>query len=180
MSCNGCRILRKGCGVDCVLRPCLDWIESPDAQAHATLFVSKFFGRGDLVSYISSVSYDHQRAAMFRSLLYEAAGRTVNPVTGAMGLLSTGNWHLCEAAVQTVLAGGSPTAEQNLIQEVNESSDDFQSRAEWGVMMIRNQADSNDQKLPFMPLPEADVALDLTIGYRRNDGEEPKLLNLFQ
>jgi len=46
-------------------------------------------------------------AALFQSLLYEAAGRTINPVHGAVGLLGTGNWHLCQAAVDTVLRGGA-------------------------------------------------------------------------
>lgn len=46
-------------------------------------------------------------AALFQSLLYEAAGRTVNPVNGAVGLLWTGNWHVCQAAVETVLRGGA-------------------------------------------------------------------------
>ena len=44
---------------------------------------------------------------MFQSLLYEAAGRTIKPVHGAVGLLGTGNWHLCQAAVDTVLRGGA-------------------------------------------------------------------------
>jgi hypothetical protein len=43
---------------------------------------------------------------LFQSLLYEAAGRTINPVHGAVGLLWTGSWHLCQAAVETVLRGG--------------------------------------------------------------------------
>lgn len=46
-------------------------------------------------------------AALFQSLLFEAAGRTVNPVNGAVGLLWTGNWHVCQAAVETVLGGGT-------------------------------------------------------------------------
>ena len=45
-------------------------------------------------------------AAVFQSLLYEAAGRTINPVSGAVGLLGAGSWHLCQAAVETVLRGG--------------------------------------------------------------------------
>lgn len=52
-------------------------------------------------------------AALFQSLLFEACGRTVNPVDGAVGLLSSGNWHVCRAAVETVLSGGTlirPTA----------------------------------------------------------------------
>ncbi|XP_062103572.1 LOB domain-containing protein 37-like [Humulus lupulus] len=105
MSCNGCRVLRKGCSDNCMLRECLQWIETPQAQAHATLFVAKFFGRAGLMSFISAVP-QHQRPALFQSLLYEAVGRTVNPVNGAVGLLWMGNWHVCQAAVETVLRGG--------------------------------------------------------------------------
>lgn len=32
----------------------------------------------------------------------------MNPVSGAVGLLSTGNWQICQAAVETVLSGGVP------------------------------------------------------------------------
>ncbi|KAJ8643692.1 hypothetical protein MRB53_005440 [Persea americana] len=106
MSCNGCRVLRKGCSESCILRPCLQWIESPEAQGHATVFVAKFFGRAGLMSFISAVT-ENQRPALFRSLLYEACGRTVNPVNGAVGLLWTGNWHVCQKAVETVLRGGA-------------------------------------------------------------------------
>lgn len=55
MSCNGCRVLRKGCSETCILRPCLQWIESPESQGHATVFVAKFFGRAGLMSFISAV-----------------------------------------------------------------------------------------------------------------------------
>ncbi|CAG7883464.1 unnamed protein product [Brassica rapa] len=106
MSCNGCRVLRKGCSETCILRPCIQWIESAEAQGHATVFVAKFFGRAGLMSFISSVP-ESQCPALFQSLLYEACGRTVNPVNGAVGLLWTGNWSVCQAAVETVLRGGS-------------------------------------------------------------------------
>ncbi|KAH6813434.1 hypothetical protein C2S51_022452 [Perilla frutescens var. frutescens] len=105
MSCNGCRILRKGCNENCILRQSLQCIESPQAQANATLFVAKFFGRAGLISFLSSVPHS-QRPALFQSLLFEACGRTVNPVNGAVGLLWTGNWHVCQSAVETVLGGG--------------------------------------------------------------------------
>ncbi|KAI6687992.1 hypothetical protein NL676_024820 [Syzygium grande] len=105
MSCNGCRVLRKGCSESCVLRSCLRWIPSPEAQGNATLFLARFFGRSDLLSLVAAVP-DSQRSALFQSLLFEACGRTVNPVSGAVGLLSSGNWHVCEAAVETVLDGG--------------------------------------------------------------------------
>ncbi|KAI5007659.1 hypothetical protein ZWY2020_008707 [Hordeum vulgare] len=106
MSCNGCRVLRKGCNDSCMLRPCLLWIEGADAQGHATIFAAKFFGRAGLMSFLTAVP-ESQRPAVFQSLLYEAAGRTINPVGGAVGLLWAGSWHLCEAAVQTVLRGGA-------------------------------------------------------------------------
>ncbi|KZV49975.1 LOB domain-containing protein 37-like [Dorcoceras hygrometricum] len=105
MSCNGCRILRKGCKENCILRQSLQGIQSPQAQANATVFVAKFFGRAGLMSFLSSV-HESQRADLFQSLLFEACGRTVNPVNGALGLQWTGNWHLCQAAVETVLRGG--------------------------------------------------------------------------
>ncbi|KAJ8638325.1 hypothetical protein MRB53_012592 [Persea americana] len=104
MSCNGCRVLRKGCSESCVLRPCLMWIDTADAQANATVFLAKFFGRAGLMSFISAVPIN-RRPALFRSLLYEACGRTVNPVHGAVGLLWTGDWHVCQTAVETVLRG---------------------------------------------------------------------------
>lgn len=106
MSCNGCRVLRKGCSESCILRPCLQWIDSADAQGHATVFVAKFFGRAGLMGFINAVP-ETQRRALFQSLLYEACGRTVNPVFGAVGLLWAGNWQVCQAAVETVLKGGS-------------------------------------------------------------------------
>ncbi|CAI9769992.1 unnamed protein product [Fraxinus pennsylvanica] len=105
MSCNGCRILRKGCNENCILRQSLQSIESPQAQANATVFVAKFFGRAGLMSFLSSVP-ESQRPGLFQSLLFEACGRTVNPVNGAVGLLWTGNWHVCQSAVEIVLKGG--------------------------------------------------------------------------
>ncbi|GFY89521.1 LOB domain-containing protein 38 [Actinidia rufa] len=101
MSCNGCRVLRKGCNENCILRQSLQGIESPQAQSNATVFVAKFFGRAGLMSFLSAVPTPN-----VLSLLFEACGRTVNPVNGAVGLLGTGNWNVCQAAVETVLRGG--------------------------------------------------------------------------
>ncbi|KAK2664896.1 hypothetical protein Ddye_003470 [Dipteronia dyeriana] len=106
MSCNGCRILRKGCSENCMLRQSLRSIDTPQAQANATLFLAKFFGRAALISFISAVPRI-QRPSLFQSLLYEAVGRTINPVSGAVGLLWTGNWNLCQEAVETLLCGGA-------------------------------------------------------------------------
>eukprot|EP00252_Welwitschia_mirabilis_P014043 TRINITY_DN3106_c0_g1_i1.p1 TRINITY_DN3106_c0_g1~~TRINITY_DN3106_c0_g1_i1.p1 ORF type:complete len:181 (+),score=30.84 TRINITY_DN3106_c0_g1_i1:228-770(+) len=101
-SCNGCRVLRKGCRENCELRECLEWIRNSQAQANATVFLAKFYGRSGLVNLINS-GPPHLRSTIFRSLLYEACGRAVDPVFGSLGLLCSGNWHLCHAAVQSVL-----------------------------------------------------------------------------
>ncbi|KAJ0010962.1 LOB domain-containing protein 37-like [Pistacia vera] len=122
MSCNGCRILRKGCSENCMLRHCLQWIGSPQAQANATVFVAKFFGRAGLMSFISAVP-ETQRPALFQSLLYEAVGRTVNPVSGAVGLLWTGNWNVCQTAVETVLCGGELHPVPDQLTELDDVSE---------------------------------------------------------
>ena len=67
MSCNGCRVLRKGCSDSCFLRPCLQWIDFPEAQAHATVFVAKFFGRAGLMSFISGVPPSQRPGSRLRT-----------------------------------------------------------------------------------------------------------------
>ncbi|KAI3433224.1 uncharacterized protein J3R85_007120 [Psidium guajava] len=104
MSCNGCRVLRKGCSEDCVIRPCLQWIKSADSQANATVFLAKFYGRAGLINLINA-GPPHLRPAIFRSLLYEACGRIINPIYGSAGLLWSGNWGHCQASVDAVLRG---------------------------------------------------------------------------
>ncbi|KAK9742503.1 hypothetical protein RND81_03G177500 [Saponaria officinalis] len=104
MSCNGCRVLRKGCNEKCKIRPCLDWIKSSESQANATVFLAKFYGRAGLINLISA-GPDHLRPALFRSLLYESCGRMVNPIYGSVGLLWSGQWQLCQTAVESVLKG---------------------------------------------------------------------------
>ncbi|KAJ1297419.1 hypothetical protein BS78_01G374700 [Paspalum vaginatum] len=105
MSCNGCRVLRKGCSDACTIRPCLQWIKTPEAQANATVFLAKFYGRAGLLNLLAAAPADHLRPAVFRSLLYEACGRIVNPVYGSVGLLWSGQWQACQAAVEAVLKG---------------------------------------------------------------------------
>ncbi|KAK8942071.1 LOB domain-containing protein 40 [Platanthera guangdongensis] len=114
MSCNGCRVLRKGCGENCSIRTCLKWIKNPDSQANATVFFAKFYDRAGLMNLIQA-GPDHLRGrlgfrvlfsvAIFRSLLYEACGRIVSPIYGSAGLLWSGRWQLCQAAVDSVLNG---------------------------------------------------------------------------
>ncbi|ONL99074.1 LOB domain-containing protein 38 [Zea mays] len=81
MSCNGCRVLRKGCSEACVLRPCLQWIDAAEAQGHATVFVAKFFGRAGLLSFISAVP-DAQRPGLLWSM---APPRSPVPVAAVRG-----------------------------------------------------------------------------------------------
>ncbi|MCD7457899.1 LOB domain-containing protein 41 [Datura stramonium] len=108
MSCNGCRVLRKGCSESCSIRPCLQWIKTPESQSNATVFLAKFYGRAGLMNLINA-GPDHLRPAIFRSLLYEACGRIVNPIYGSVGLLWSGNWQLCQNAVEAVLKGSPIT-----------------------------------------------------------------------
>ncbi|XP_057466373.1 LOB domain-containing protein 38-like [Actinidia eriantha] len=138
MSCNGCRVLRKGCNENCILRQSIQGIESPQAQANATVFVAKFFGRAGLMSFLSSVPHS-QRPALFQSLLFEACGRTVNPVNGAVGLLGTGNWNVCQAAVETVLRGG-------VLRPIPEYSGDFPAE-ESDDVSDTNNIDFSDREI---------------------------------
>ncbi|MED6143060.1 hypothetical protein PIB30_003341 [Stylosanthes scabra] len=139
MSCNGCRVLRKGCSENCSIRPCLQWIKSPESQANATVFLAKFYGRAGLMNLVNAgpehlrpgtllpsfesfslyinathsspslLTFHPLDAAIFRSLLYEACGRIVNPIYGSVGLLWSGSWQLCQAAVEAVLKGAPIT-----------------------------------------------------------------------
>ncbi|KAL3824088.1 hypothetical protein ACJIZ3_020117 [Penstemon smallii] len=104
MSCNGCRVLRKGCSVNCTLRSSLEYIKSSQSQSNATLFLAKFYGRAGLINLVNA-SPTHLRPATFKSLLYEACGRIINPTHGSVGLMSSDDWQRCEAAVEAVLQG---------------------------------------------------------------------------
>jgi hypothetical protein len=112
---------------------------------------------------------------LFRSLLYEAAGRTVN---GAVGLLGTGDWHRCQAAVETVLRGGAigPLPEQEL------GGGTAKRNAGWSTFStakrVRTEA-SCDLGLclnPGTPSMSSDDSITTTGG---GDKDEPLLLDLF-
>ncbi|KAH6808556.1 hypothetical protein C2S51_000312 [Perilla frutescens var. frutescens] len=137
MSCNGCRVLRKGCVDSCTLRPCLEWIESPESQANATLFLAKFYGRAGLINLIKS-GPTHLRPEIFRSFLYEACGRIISPVHGSVGLMCSGHWPRCQAAVEAVLRGAP------LMMQVSDDNDDDSAAGE------RDQC-------PVMPLQGSDI-----------------------
>ncbi|XP_047968469.1 LOB domain-containing protein 38-like [Salvia hispanica] len=187
MSCNGCRILRKGCNEKCILRESIQCMESPQSQANATLFVAKFFGRAGLISFLSSVPHS-QRPALFQSLLFEACGRTVNPVNGAVGLLWTGNWHVCQSAVETVLRGGVirplPEFEEGSSPETNENNSLYASRdLNKRLKASEGEARSRGRKRPATPSDESETTT-LESGYdlqlnRHEQRDEAKLLRLF-
>lgn len=44
---------------------------------------------------------------MFRSLLYDACGRMLDPIFGSVGLVWSGNWAVCQAGVESILRGDS-------------------------------------------------------------------------
>ncbi|CAJ2658745.1 unnamed protein product [Trifolium pratense] len=105
-SCNGCRALRRGCSENCIIKPCLEWIRCPETQGRVTLFLAKFYGRTGLLNLLANAT-NKNSIAVFKSLLYEASGRLANPTHGALGLLLTGEWSRCEAAVEAVLTGSN-------------------------------------------------------------------------
>jgi hypothetical protein len=100
------------------------------------------------MSFISNVP-ESQRPALFQSLLFEACGRTVNPVNGAVGLLWTGNWHVCQAAVETVLRGGTlrPMPELVTLGAPAPASDET-SEAEVTCTNMWNLGDPNPNSRP--------------------------------
>ncbi|XP_072979786.1 LOB domain-containing protein 38-like [Typha angustifolia] len=175
MSCNGCRILRKGCSETCVLRTCLQWIESPEAQGHATVFVAKFFGRAGLLAFVSAVP-EHQRPALFRSLLFEACGRTINPVDGAVGLLWTGKWDLCQAAVDTVLRGGAPLPVTDIDAGEAEGRASTPCDLEMRLSPAEESGEKRLRKRAATPSAESDEG---SVTTSDESGGETRLLKLF-
>ncbi|XP_031117125.1 LOB domain-containing protein 37-like isoform X3 [Ipomoea triloba] len=96
--------------------------------------------------------------ALFQSLLYEAAGRTVNPVNGAVGLLGSGKWHVCQAAVETVLRGG----ELRPIPEFLGGVADGDEGSDCTAQKLSNLPDGSSKGLKVA----ADLDLSLTPGFQ--------------
>ncbi|XP_022895469.1 LOB domain-containing protein 37-like [Olea europaea var. sylvestris] len=155
------------------------------------------------MSFISAVP-ENQRPSVFRSLLFEAAGRTVNPVNGAVGLLWSGNWHVCQEAVETVLCGGAlrPIPELTSNDSVADDADPcLNSRSKLlkrrrfpdEPAKITQLADLDISLIPCLqskknsPLPEkrqlgspmnSEESVTTVCGDQQ--ASEPKLLNLFK
>ncbi|VAH94286.1 unnamed protein product [Triticum turgidum subsp. durum] len=118
MSCNGCRVLRKGCSDACVLRPSIEWIDGAQPQANATVFVAKFFGLyGNVGTNTGSSSSLHSSPE--NSTSAPARKRSKNsPGCGAVGgqqqvklpgpgpVLQSCELDLCLTPLSSPLAGG--------------------------------------------------------------------------
>lgn len=94
----------------------------------------------------------------------------MNPVSGAVGLLWNGNWHLCQSAVETVLSGGeltkrySPGSDGGFVDFLNSGHLSESSRSKRNAL-FDDVASSQD----------SDLDLCLTTGFpkkRRQASEE--------
>nr|GFC82020.1 hypothetical protein [Tanacetum cinerariifolium] len=151
------------------------------------------FGRAGLMSFISAVPLN-QRPSLFQSLLFEAAGRTVNPVNGAVGLLWTGNWHVCQASVDTVLRGGtlrpipelmeagSPAVVMPKLSENNNHLAKVQDSVKYPrSKVVKRRRTAADLDLNENNSEESSVTTTcLVLDYTTEEGRDVHLLNLFK
>ncbi|XP_059294950.1 uncharacterized protein LOC132048016 isoform X2 [Lycium ferocissimum] len=131
---------------------------------------------------------------LFQSLLYEAVGRTVNPVNGVVGLLWTGNWRVCQAAVETVLRGGAlqPIPEflgkTTPMDETSECIDPYQYTRSSKMQKRCHSADLDfslltrgfqSQMVYDPPSRNSEESVVKTMCCADQQGKEPTLLSLF-
>lgn len=64
---------------------------------------------------------------ILESLLYEACGRIIDPVHGSAGMLSSGHWPQCQAAVAAVLRGSPLVIPSSGEDDDSSSADDEHS-----------------------------------------------------
>lgn len=110
---------------------------------------------------------------MFQSLLFEACGRTVNPVNGAVGLLWTGNWQVCQAAVETVLRGGTLRPIPELVSGL---TPDEASEACTDMWRLRDPTHNSGSSSRFTNSRSKAAASSPTTKRKRSDDESLKLL----
>lgn len=82
----------------------------------------------------------------------------MNPINGAVGLLSTGNWHICQAAVETVLRGGALRPITDLESSSSECTDIFKLRDSSSTSRSRVEK----RRRPYeteMKMPDASLSL---------------------
>lgn len=123
-------------------------------------------------------------AAVFRSLLYEACGRIVNPIYGSVGLLWSGSWPMVEAAVEAVLKGAPivsipsetaaaapgphPTYD---IRHVSKTSPDTELHKVNKTTRTRFKRTAKSSKVNSSPPPQAENEPELT-----HDSSDPNLI----
>lgn len=132
----------------------------------------------------------------------------MNPVNGVVGLLWSGNWHMCQEAVETVLSGGALQPLPGILTGVlapncDESSDRFSAAAYAVHNMARNQSRSFAKENNNEVVSDHRVNLCLargkggrdkrgrdavsfytggeseTISFESSGGDKKRLLNLF-
>lgn len=82
----------------------------------------------------------------------------MNPVNGAVGLLSTGNWHICQAAVETVLRGGALRPITDLESSSSECTDIFKLRDSSSTSRLRVEKRRRPYE-PEMKMPDPSLTL---------------------
>ena len=126
----------------------------------------------------------------------------MNPVNGAVGLLSSGNWHVCQAAVETVFSGGVLRPMQGILMpKIDESSNTFvavraaaTAETSWPshyFQSVPSICDPNSTKGSSLPIMEklinrrdsislnSEESVMMTKSFGIGDRKERKLLNLF-
>lgn len=125
----------------------------------------------------------------------------MNPVNGAVGLLWTGNWHVCQSAVETVLGGGVlrslPELEEannndlyaspDLNMRVQNANRESSSELELGLTAARVMSRRNEKKRPASPSDHESDTTTLESGFVYHQDlhhnchghDQTKLLQLF-
>lgn len=116
-------------------------------------------------------------AGIFRSLLYEACGRIVNPIYGSVGLMWSGSWQLCHSAVEAVLRGAPVTRMDDAAEAKNGPPYDIRHVNKdklTNPRRVRNKRSrlsaevSHESSLSHqsqLSLDEGEIELDLTLGF---------------
>lgn len=94
----------------------------------------------------------------------------MNPVTGAVGLMWTGDWHVCQAAVETVLRGGALKPIPELIGGASVPDDASDCT---DVFKLQKRFRLPDEATKLMQ--STDLDLSLTPGFHgKKDGVSPE------
>lgn len=114
----------------------------------------------------------------------------MNPLAGAVGLLWTGNWDACEAAVDAVLRGGIP---RPMAPELGLNTAKGLYRLEPGQITSSSTSKKKEKRISLglcltrrpkrprsaTPSDESAMTSELRSGEAQFDEEQPQLLDLF-